>query len=114
MKIMNPATGEILSEVPETPLSDIAHALSRARKAQSSWNAKTLEERLAAIRRYHDLLERDAEVLAKIFRSKSASLCRRLKTKSRGREAESAFSSISLQSGWPRKPSGLTETRARN
>ncbi len=65
MKIMNPATGEMLKEVKETQTAEITAAWSRAKAAQGAWNAKPLEERLAVIRRYHDLLDRDAETLAR-------------------------------------------------
>jgi acyl-CoA reductase-like NAD-dependent aldehyde dehydrogenase len=65
MKLINPATGESLKEVLETSPAEISSALARARIAQIAWNAKALGERLAVIRRYHDLLDRDAERLAR-------------------------------------------------
>jgi acyl-CoA reductase-like NAD-dependent aldehyde dehydrogenase len=65
MKVINPATGKPIKEVNETSTNEIAESWSRAKKAQGDWNAKSLEERVAVIRRYHDLLDRDSEILAR-------------------------------------------------
>ena len=65
MKIINPATGETLRELREHSPAEITNAWSLAKNAQTAWNAKSLEDRIQVIRRYHDLLDRDAEVLAR-------------------------------------------------
>jgi acyl-CoA reductase-like NAD-dependent aldehyde dehydrogenase len=65
MKIFNPATGGLIKEVHETTPVEIHGAWTRAKSAQPAWNSKSLEERLTVIRRYHDLLDRDSDLLAK-------------------------------------------------
>jgi acyl-CoA reductase-like NAD-dependent aldehyde dehydrogenase len=56
MKIVNPATLEVLADLVENTPADIADKYARARRAQPSWAAVPFAERLAAIRRFKDLL----------------------------------------------------------
>lgn len=65
MKILNPATGELLREVKETPLAEIESVLRSARKAQGEWSSRPLSGRLAILGKYHELLDRDAGMLAR-------------------------------------------------
>jgi acyl-CoA reductase-like NAD-dependent aldehyde dehydrogenase len=64
LRIVNPATLQIVAELEgDTPL-DIDRKLAQARSAQSAWRATPLERRLQAISRFRDLLLRDARKLA--------------------------------------------------
>jgi acyl-CoA reductase-like NAD-dependent aldehyde dehydrogenase len=56
MKIINPATEDVLDEVPEDTPRSIAAKLAKARQAQREWARTPLERRLEAIRRFGDLL----------------------------------------------------------
>src|SRR4051812_4882991 len=56
MKIVNPATLEVLADVAESTPAEIADKYGRARRAQARWAAVPLAERLAAVRRFRDLL----------------------------------------------------------
>jgi acyl-CoA reductase-like NAD-dependent aldehyde dehydrogenase len=62
----NPDTGEVHSRVARSRAEDVQQAVSTARTAQAAWAANTVAERGAAIRRWAQLLERDAEALARI------------------------------------------------
>jgi acyl-CoA reductase-like NAD-dependent aldehyde dehydrogenase len=65
MNIVNPATGETIREMTETSPPQIEEALKRSRLAQPEWAGRSIAERIGIIKRYHDLLERDAEQLAR-------------------------------------------------
>jgi acyl-CoA reductase-like NAD-dependent aldehyde dehydrogenase len=56
MKIVNPATLEVLADVAESTPAEIADKYARARRAQPRWAAVPLADRLAAVRRFRDLL----------------------------------------------------------
>ena len=45
-----------LAHVPQSSQADVADAFARARKAQVSWAATTIDQRAAALLRLHDLL----------------------------------------------------------
>ena len=57
LKSYNPATGEVVGEVPVTPASDIPAVVARARAAQPAWEELGLEGRV-------DLLRKTAEIFA--------------------------------------------------
>jgi acyl-CoA reductase-like NAD-dependent aldehyde dehydrogenase len=50
LRSINPATGELVGEVPVTPPDAIAAVVERARRAQPAWAALGLDGRLAALR----------------------------------------------------------------
>ena len=57
MKIINPATQEIIQEIAEDSEAVITEKYRLLKKGQPAWAAKKVEERLAAIQRFYDLLE---------------------------------------------------------
>ncbi len=57
----NPATGEVVGEVPVTPASDIPAVVARARAAQSAWEALGLEERTELLRQSKEIFAERAE-----------------------------------------------------
>jgi acyl-CoA reductase-like NAD-dependent aldehyde dehydrogenase len=65
MKIMNPATGTLIREITDTSIPEIKTKLERARKAQDRWKTTPFDERLACIRKFHDLLEKERETLSR-------------------------------------------------
>jgi acyl-CoA reductase-like NAD-dependent aldehyde dehydrogenase len=65
MRITNPATGSLLREIPDTPVPRIKEKFDRALLAQSEWKKTSPDERLACIRKFHDLLEQERETLAR-------------------------------------------------
>src|SRR2546426_9858278 len=65
MRVVNPATGEVLREVAEADRAAVAAAYRRARAAQPAWAAPPLAARCAVIRRFRALAVERAEPLAR-------------------------------------------------
>src|SRR3989454_701950 len=65
MRVVNPATGEVLREVAEADRAAVAAAFQRARAAQPAWAATPLAARCNAIRRFRALAVERAEPLAR-------------------------------------------------
>ena len=57
MKIANPADGSLIRELAEDDAQAVAAKFARARAAQPAWAARPLEQRLAIIRRFKQLVE---------------------------------------------------------
>ena len=69
MKVLNPASGETLADVPDTTPKAIQEKWARARSAQPRWAATPLAERLDVIRRFRALLVERKEKLAQTLTS---------------------------------------------
>jgi acyl-CoA reductase-like NAD-dependent aldehyde dehydrogenase len=69
MKISNPATQEVIADVPADSADSVAQKLARARKAQPGWAATPLDRRLAAITRFKEALAARKEELARVLTS---------------------------------------------
>ncbi|MFT3934651.1 MAG: aldehyde dehydrogenase family protein [Chitinophagaceae bacterium] len=65
MKIINPATQEIITEVTEDTKESIATKFALLKKGQSAWAGKPLQERINTIERFYDLLDAEKDELAK-------------------------------------------------
>jgi acyl-CoA reductase-like NAD-dependent aldehyde dehydrogenase len=65
MKIINPATEEVLDEVAEDTPRSIAEKVAKARLAQRAWARAPLERRLESVRHFGQLLAEQRERLAK-------------------------------------------------
>lgn len=55
--VRNPATGELVAEVPAATVDDVDRAFEAATRAQSEWEATTPDERAAVVRRTADLID---------------------------------------------------------
>ncbi len=64
LKIENPATEQIIREIEEDTPATIDDKLGRAVSAQRAWAERPIEGRMAAVRRFRDLVEERAEELA--------------------------------------------------
>jgi 1-pyrroline dehydrogenase len=64
--IINPATGEVIAEVPKGTEQDVDRAVQAARKAYTEWFETTPKERSEMLLKLADALERDGETLADI------------------------------------------------
>jgi acyl-CoA reductase-like NAD-dependent aldehyde dehydrogenase len=62
-----PATGELLGEVPIATPGDVAKAIARARKAQATWAVLPVEERCTRLLRFRDALVERAEELVDVI-----------------------------------------------
>lgn len=61
LPVYNPATRSVFAQVPDASKAQLDDAVSAARQAQRSWKNTPLEERQAAVERFADLLEENAE-----------------------------------------------------
>ena len=64
MKIINPATEQLIQEVQEDHTASIQAKYQVARQAQTNWSKTALEHRIACIQKFHDLIEKNQERLA--------------------------------------------------
>ena len=64
MQIINPATEEIIGEVPEDTEATVQEKYRLLREGQPKWAALSVEERIGCIERFHELLDKEKEVLA--------------------------------------------------
>ncbi len=60
---VNPATGEVYSQVPDSGRADVDAAVESARKAFPAWSRMAVSQRAAVLRRIADLVDRDRERL---------------------------------------------------
>ncbi|MEU7001444.1 aminobutyraldehyde dehydrogenase [Nonomuraea sp. NPDC046570] len=65
-ELINPATGEVVAAVPDTPVAEVAAAVRRARRAFEEWSQLTPGERARVLLRLADLVEADAEELTRL------------------------------------------------
>src|SRR5437016_8751182 len=65
MRVVNPATGEVVREAADADRPAVAGAFQRARAAQPAWTATPLAARCNAIRRFRGLAVERAEALAR-------------------------------------------------
>jgi len=65
-KVLNPATGELLAEVPEASYEQIHRAVLAANRAFDSWSDTTPQERSRALLKMADAVEANAEAFARI------------------------------------------------
>jgi len=67
IQALNPATGEIIGEVPVTPLDDLAEIFTQARQAQELWETYSFEKRRDHILKVRDYLLDNAPSIAKVI-----------------------------------------------
>jgi succinate-semialdehyde dehydrogenase/glutarate-semialdehyde dehydrogenase len=69
LKVHNPATGELLAEIPAMGAAETERALEAAQAAFPAWAAKTAKERAQLLRRWFDLIMASQDDLALILTS---------------------------------------------
>ncbi|MEO8376157.1 MAG: CoA-acylating methylmalonate-semialdehyde dehydrogenase [Candidatus Sumerlaeota bacterium] len=67
LDVTNPATGEVLAEVPMSTASDLDLAVKRAVIAQKEWAKSSLKDRVQVMFRLKALMEEQAEALAELI-----------------------------------------------
>jgi len=65
--IHNPATGELVAEVPDLGAAETRAAIEAAAAAMPTWAAKTAKERATLLRAWHGLITRHHEDLARLL-----------------------------------------------
>lgn len=64
LPVHNPATGELLIALPADDAGSVAAKAQAVRAAQAAWAAQPLQERLACIERFREMVVRDRDMLA--------------------------------------------------
>jgi aminobutyraldehyde dehydrogenase len=65
-KVLNPATGELIIEVPEASIEQVNRAVAAANRAFESWSETTPGERSKLLLKLADAIEEKAEVFARL------------------------------------------------
>jgi 1-pyrroline dehydrogenase len=66
MEVINPATGEVIAEVPRCNGDDVDRAVEAAKQALPEWLDKTPKDRSELLHKLADVLEQNAEELAQL------------------------------------------------
>jgi succinate-semialdehyde dehydrogenase/glutarate-semialdehyde dehydrogenase len=66
-EVTNPATGEVIAELPDLDKAEVSKAIDTAHAAQKVWAKKTGKERAAVLRKLNDLMVANADDLATIL-----------------------------------------------
>jgi betaine-aldehyde dehydrogenase/aminobutyraldehyde dehydrogenase len=63
MEVLNPATGEVIAEVPRGTTEDVERAVKAAKKAWEEWRLKTPKDRMELLLKLADVIDENAEEL---------------------------------------------------
>jgi 1-pyrroline dehydrogenase len=66
MEVINPATGEVIAEVPSCSAEDVDRAVEAAKKVLPEWLDKTPKERSELLHKLADVIDENAEELAQL------------------------------------------------
>jgi 1-pyrroline dehydrogenase len=66
MEVLNPATGEVIAEVPRGTAADVDRAVEAAKTAWSDWQSKTPKDRMELLLKLADVIDENAEELARL------------------------------------------------
>ena len=66
MEVLNPATGEVIAEVPKAGEKDVDRAVSAAEKAWETWREKTPKDRMELLLKLADVIDENAEEIARL------------------------------------------------
>jgi 1-pyrroline dehydrogenase len=66
MEVINPATGEVIAEVPRCSAEDVDRAVEAAKRVLGEWLDKTPKERSELLYKLADVIEENAEELAQL------------------------------------------------
>ena len=69
MKIINPATEEVIREVQEDTIESVANKFKLLQSAHPAWKHIAIKDRVAILKKFSELLERNMETLAGILTS---------------------------------------------
>lgn len=69
LAVINPATGEEIRKIYQDNGTSLLEKFNKLKKGQANWYAKPLEDRIAIVMKFHDLLDERIESLALILTS---------------------------------------------
>lgn len=87
MKIINPATEEVIKSIPEDTIVSLQEKYSLLKEGQKKWALRLLEERISIIRKFNNLLAEDSENLASILSSEVGKPLSQSKNEVKGAQA---------------------------
>jgi succinate-semialdehyde dehydrogenase / glutarate-semialdehyde dehydrogenase len=67
IRVTNPATGEVIGNIPKMGVAETRRAIEAANSALPAWRAKTAKERSAILRRWFEMIMANQEELAMIM-----------------------------------------------
>src|SRR3984893_3589487 len=65
--VSNPATGELLAQVPDMEAGETRRAIEAAKAAWPEWRLKSAKDRATLLRKWYDLMMANLDDLAKIM-----------------------------------------------
>ncbi|MBY8860530.1 succinate-semialdehyde dehydrogenase (NADP(+)) [Nocardia sp. CA2R105] len=71
VEVFAPATGAKIADLPQSDTADIEHAFATARRAQREWAKVPVRERVAVLRRFHDLVLAEQDVILDIVQTET-------------------------------------------
>jgi succinate-semialdehyde dehydrogenase/glutarate-semialdehyde dehydrogenase len=71
VRVANPATGELLAELPAASAADVQAAISLARAAQPAWEALGARSRARVLRKFVEILNRQRDEVAVLITSEA-------------------------------------------
>ena len=71
VEVFAPATGAKIADLPQSDTADIEHAFATARRAQREWAKVSVRERVAVLRRFHDLVLAEQDVILDIVQTET-------------------------------------------
>src|SRR6202165_2987458 len=84
MKLLNPATGAVIADIPEDGAFAVRRKYQRARAAQPAWAATPIKKRVAAMRGFRDRLLAKHDALARALTEKVGKPIRQSKNELNG------------------------------
>src|ERR1700757_2083920 len=66
-RVINPATGEVLAQVPDMGAAETRRAIEAAKAAWPEWRRKPARERAGLLRKWHDLMMTNLDDLATLM-----------------------------------------------
>ena len=106
MKIFNPATGAVLTDVPADGVKSLRAKYDRARKAQPRWAAQPLRKRIDSIRRFKEQIAGKHETLARTLTQEVGKPIRQSRNELKGLLARLDFVIMSI---WPARKQSLRD-----
>lgn len=96
IEVINPANGQIFAAAPDCSPEQLDIAVVAARRAFRTWRAVPIGERQACLLKAADILDANAEQLARLF------------TREQGRPTDGALSEIGIAVAWLRAYAAMT------
>jgi acyl-CoA reductase-like NAD-dependent aldehyde dehydrogenase len=113
MNIINPATEEIIKDLPVDTQESLKAKFEKLRKAQLSWSKVPLKERVAVLVRFQELLSSNIEALALTLTNEVGKPLQQSRNEINGAKARILWLTTNaekyLQDEWMKKEDGLGE-----